>query len=175
MATATAQENAQLSSYKEQAVAAANTFSNVNANNNDLNINVELDHTIGFSITCSNPLHFLQTPPIATDESQIATQEQIQNSNNSNDNFDYCNIAGASILMNQFNNPQNQTFLRGHSDIIAACDMSQNKQLLATAQSGQTPDVYIWNLSTKQVIYKLEEHSAGVDHVAFSDDSVSYN
>jgi len=110
---------------------------------------IELEHAIGLNVECYKPVHY------------VSSERQKQH--------DYLSICGSSIVLSSFSDAHSQTFLRGHTAAISGCVVSPDKELIATSQSGTSPDVVVWR--NGKMHYKLEEHNKTVRCMAFSDDS----
>lgn len=75
-------------------------------------------------------------------------------------------------VLNNFSDPHQQCFLRGHSDYITSMHISSSGRLIASGQQGTNSDVIIWDYESKSIKYRLEEHQFGIDAVKFSRDEV---
>lgn len=109
-------------------------------------ITMELEHAVGFDGTLLNTL-FLH--------------------NNGNE---YVTVSGASVVINDLTDPHQQIFLRGHDDHISCMAMSKSGRLLASGQIGDNSDVCVWDVTKKNLLYRLSEHYHGISCLAFSDD-----
>ena len=63
--------------------------------------------------------------------------------------------AGGCIVVTAFDDPHNQTFLRGHGTSLSSVIMSKTGNLVACAQVGQDSDVLVWHYGEKQLMYVL--------------------
>ena len=77
------------------------------------------------------------------------------------------------VVINNFSDPHNQCFLRGHKQLISCMDMSETGTLVASGEQGTESDVIVWDYETKELKYRFEEHLNGIDAVRFSKDEVS--
>jgi WD40 repeat protein len=98
--------------------------------------------------------------------------------------------AGACAVVWDPSDPHGQVFLRGHSDVVTALDLSSSVSVptsrwaceatcrgaqgrfLATGQGGADADVVVWDMESKAVLFRFEEHDHGISSVAFSTDEV---
>eukprot|EP00484_Ammonia_sp_Unknown_P018947 CAMPEP_0197026438 /NCGR_PEP_ID=MMETSP1384-20130603/6521_1 /TAXON_ID=29189 /ORGANISM="Ammonia sp." /LENGTH=705 /DNA_ID=CAMNT_0042455099 /DNA_START=33 /DNA_END=2150 /DNA_ORIENTATION=- len=129
---------------------------------------IELEHSIGLNIECHQPVHYLAASNVANENEQ----KQAANYNDTESaamDYNYLSVCGSCIVLSSFHNAHNQSFLRGHTSYIECCAVSPDKQWIASAQRGSTPDVYVW--SAGKLVYKLEQHAKAVSRVSFSDDS----
>eukprot|EP01084_Bolivina_argentea_P108043 193106_1 len=124
---------------------------------------IELEHTIGLNINCNNPVHYV---------SKQCNENEKKESSNKTD-IDYLFVSGSSIVLSSFCNPHFQKFIRGThiTSSIACCEISPNKNLIASSENGNVPDVYIWSTHTNKLIYTFEEHNKTVQFMSFSLDS----
>eukprot|EP01041_Mallomonas_annulata_P006524 gene6524-13197_t len=106
---------------------------------------VEFDHSIGFT-PVPGGLHFHPNG-----------REYI-----------YC--AGGSVMVASLTDPREQEFLRKHDAVLTACRLSPSGNYIASGQGGDNSNVYVWNYSTREIIYSLEEHDHQVQDVSFSHD-----
>ena len=124
---------------------------------------IELEHTIGLNTSCHNPCYYLTKLDKENEQKQGIADDD-------NTAPDYLLVCGSSIVLSSFINPHCQSFLRGHTSLIESCVVSPNRSLIASSQRGpSTPDVYIWNVNSNKLLYKLEQHKKGVNRMAFSD------
>ncbi|KAL9645919.1 hypothetical protein ABK040_001028 [Willaertia magna] len=110
------------------------------------NLQVELEHTIGFS--SSIPQSVIQHPT---------------------DPKSYIYIGGSVIIINDIEDSHNQKFLRGHDNTISSFTLSNNGNYIATGQFGENADIYLWDYN--KMLFRFEEHEKGVDSLSFSHDS----
>jgi len=85
-------------------------------------------------------------------------------------NFIYA--AGGCIVMCNFDDPHQQTFLRGHDQNVTCMSISKTGRYLASGQYGENADVIVWDLQTKELLYRFGHHDVGIACVAFSDDEL---
>ncbi|KAJ1633850.1 WD40-repeat-containing domain protein [Pavlovales sp. CCMP2436] len=112
---------------------------------------IELEHAIGF------------TGSIAGSLSLLPNGEEI------------LYVSGACLVIASLADPHAQTFLRGHTEAISCVHVSQDGRLAASGQRGRVADVYVWDLSARRQLYRLQEHDAvlrgGISSVAFTEDA----
>lgn len=108
---------------------------------------VELEHAIGFA-GVSAGLHYLPD----------------------GENFVYA--AGGCIVICNFDDPHQQHFLRGHDQNVTCMSISKSGRYLASGQYGENADVIVWDLESKQLLYRFCHHDVGISCVAFSDDEM---
>ena len=108
---------------------------------------LELEHAVGFSAGNSGNLCYLP-------------QERNK----------YVYASGGSIIVGDFANPNDQTFLKGHDADVSAMAISQSGEVAVTGQYGKNADVIVWDLLQKSVVYRFEEHDFGIQCVAISHD-----
>jgi WD40 repeat protein len=108
---------------------------------------MELEHAIGFG-GVSAGLHYLP------------------------DGENYIYAAGGCIVMCNFDDPHKQFFLRGHDQNVTCMSISKSGRYLASGQYGENADVIVWDLQSKQLLYRLSHHDTGIACVAFSDDEL---
>jgi len=119
---------------------------NTNSNSNSLSVNLELQHAMGYngiipkSVILHNNLH------------------------------EYLYIAGSYIIITEMNEPNKQSILRGHDDVVTCMTLSNNGKLLATGQKGNNSDVLVWDYEQRRIIYKLSEHDYEISCLKFSPD-----
>jgi len=117
-----------------------------------LDFNMELEHCMGYNGSISNSL--------------------ILHSNL----VEYIYIAGGVVIIAEMNDPNKQKLLRGHDDEVTCIALSNNGRLLASGQKGENSDIYVWDYSTRKVIYTLSEHDYAVSFLSFSkDDRLLYS
>ena len=68
-------------------------------------------------------------------------------------NFIYA--AGGCIVMCNFDDPHQQTFLRGHDQNVTCMSISKTGRYLASGQYGENADVIVWDLQTKELLYRF--------------------
>ena len=115
---------------------------------------MELEHAIGFSAATKNGL--LVHP---SGESVIYAQ-------------------GGCVLIANLKDAHEQTFLRGHDDLVTCLDVSASGRLIASGQVGENADVVVWEYSAAddggppegRELYRLQEHDTGILFVYFSAD-----
>ena len=84
---------------------------------------------------------------------------------------DYLYAAGANILSASLENQSRQRLCRFiHDSPITCLAVSPSGRYVASAQSGDESNVYVWDYATEEVIYVLEEHDHSVVGVTFSHD-----
>ena len=108
---------------------------------------MELEHSIGFTGEVNSSVHIHRN------------------------GTDLVMVSGGCILISDVNDPHNQSFLRGHDDLITCLALSPSGNLIASGQQGEHADVIIWDFTTKELVYRLAEHDHAINHVAFSHDS----
>jgi WD40 repeat protein len=86
------------------------------------------------------------------------------------DAYYYRTFIAGSVLLESFSDPHNQCSLRGHDQDISCLAMEPSGRLAAAGQGGENADVTVWNLKTKQLLYRLCEHDIRVVCVSFSHD-----
>jgi len=82
----------------------------------------------------------------------------------------YMYTAGGSIVIGDFNDPHDQTFLSGHRDNVTCLALSPSGEMIASGEGGVTADVVVWDVLRKRAHYRFEEHDHGVECLAFSHD-----
>ena len=85
---------------------------------------------------------------------------------------EYLFAAGASIIVCDFTDPHQQTFLRGHDGNITCLALSRTGKYIASGQYGENSDAIVWDFSAKRLLYRMSEHDHGVECLAFSDDEL---
>ena len=80
--------------------------------------------------------------------------------------------AGASIIVCNFDDPHDQSFLRGHDDSVICVALSPHGTYVASGQSGENADAIVWDYATKSLKFRLSEHDHAVEAVAFSHDEL---
>jgi WD40 repeat protein len=85
---------------------------------------------------------------------------------------EYMYAAGASIIVCNFDDPHDQSFLRGHDDSVTCVALSPNGTFVASGQSGENADAIVWDYETKSLKFRLSEHDHAVEAVAFSHDEL---
>lgn len=83
---------------------------------------------------------------------------------------DFVYTAGGCIVVGDFTDPHNQSFLRGHDANISCLAMSASGRFLASGQYGENADVVVWDFAKKKLLYRFSEHDHGIAAIAFSDD-----
>lgn len=90
---------------------------------------LELEHVIGVNL-CAGALHY---------------HPDAQN----------CVYAiGALVVVADLNDAHRQQLLRGHTAAISALALSKSGNLIASAQTGEDPDVLVWDYRTQQSIFR---------------------
>ena len=117
---------------------------------------MELEHAIGFYGHASQPLH------VHPDGESIVY------------------VLGGCIVVSQLKNTHNQTFLRGHDDLITCLDVSSSGALIASGQTGDNADVVVWEYlpgaadesqpPSGRELYRLQEHDGGILFCHFTQD-----
>jgi len=111
-----------------------------------MDVALEVDHIIGFDGRCGFSL---------VDDSRKAI-------------FCSGNCAATCSLTDPH---EEQFFFRGHSSSLQLFATSPNQTYMATAASNpDEPDVLIWNVKERTLLYRFEEHLQGISCLAFSDD-----
>ena len=90
---------------------------------------LELEHAIGINL-CTGALHY----------------------HPDGQNFVYA--LGAIVVVADLNDPHKQDFLRAHTAPISALALSKTGNLIASAQQGEDPDVFVWDSRTKEPIFR---------------------
>ena len=85
---------------------------------------------------------------------------------------EYMYAAGASIIVCNFDDPHDQSFLRGHDDSVVCVALSPHGTYVASGQSGENADAIVWDYATKSLKFRLAEHDHAVEAVAFSHDEL---
>lgn len=85
---------------------------------------------------------------------------------------EYLYAAGASIVVCSFDDPHDQSFLRGHDDSVTCVALSPQGTYVASGQSGENADCIVWDYATKSLQFRLSEHDHSVVAVAFSHDEL---
>ena len=83
---------------------------------------------------------------------------------------EYLYIAGSYIVTTDMNEPNKQSILRGHDDLVTCMTLSNNGKMLATGQKGDNSDILVWDYEEKKVIFKLSEHDYEISCLKFSHD-----
>jgi len=78
--------------------------------------------------------------------------------------------AGANLVMGDLGDVHIQKILSGHTDSITCVAVANNGSMFASGQKGESPDVYVWSFKSFDALFKLEEHDAKLQSVAFSHD-----
>lgn len=89
-------------------------------------------------------------------------------------------IGGCVVVANKSENQggSDQTFLRGHDDLVTCLDVSAGGRYIASGQKGDNADVIIWEYAASSAPgappavekFRLEEHDLGVHMVRFTSD-----
>jgi len=118
----------------------------MNNNNTNIKFDLELQHAMGYNgnIPKSIILH--------------------------NNLVEYLYIAGSYIVSTEMNEPNKQSILRGHDDVVTCMTLSNNGKLLATGQKGDNSDILVWEYEQKRIIFKLSEHDYEISCLKFSHD-----
>lgn len=82
----------------------------------------------------------------------------------------YIFSSGANLVIGDLIDPHIQHFLSNHDDIITALALSPSGDIIASGQSGDHSDIYVWDYHTHKALYKFEEHDYSIQDIAFSDD-----
>jgi len=106
---------------------------------------VELVHAIGFNGGASSPLHVAKT------------------------GTEYYYASGGCVVIAELGSDVQQSFLRGHDDVITCMAHSSSGQYLVSGQNGENSDAVVWDLATKSERYRLQQHDHGVAIVAFTE------
>ena len=84
---------------------------------------------------------------------------------------EYLYAAGANILSASLDSQSKQRLCRSiHNSPVSCLTVSPTGRYVASAQSGEEANVYVWDYVTEEVLYTLEEHDNCVEAVAFSHD-----
>jgi cilia- and flagella-associated protein 52 len=83
---------------------------------------------------------------------------------------DYITAAGGNVIVGNLTDPHKQDFLRAHNDRVSCLALSASGSLLASGQTGDDSNVYVWDFERKSVLYKIEDHDGVVQDLAFSHD-----
>lgn len=81
-------------------------------------------------------------------------------------------IVDSCPVLTNLNDPfANQFFFRGHQTPLNILKASQNFNLAASAEiHPEQPDIFVWDLNTRTLKHRLEDHVYGVSCMAFSHD-----
>lgn len=79
-------------------------------------------------------------------------------------------VCGANILQGSLHSDRQAAVRPLHDAPVSCLALSHSGRLVASAQEGENSNVYVWDLSTQQVLHSLEEHDVRVQAVAFSHD-----
>ena len=82
----------------------------------------------------------------------------------------YLFAAGGNIVVGDLTDPHSQEFMRMHDDNVTCLTLSRSGSLVASGQRGESANVYVWNFSTRKVIYTFEEHDSMIQGMVFSED-----
>jgi WD40 repeat protein len=95
---------------------------------------VELDHAIGYSGEIHN--------------------SALLHPNRKN----YLHITGAHVAISNLDDSPEQSFLRGHDDLVTCLAVSSTGRLVASGQQGYNADVYVWDFESRSMMYRFSEH-----------------
>merc|ERR1719258_554359 len=60
--------------------------------------------------------------------------------------------------------------MSGHDDFITCIALSREGHLIASGQQGNCADVLLWDVDTREVRYRWQEHDHGISCLAFTRD-----
>jgi len=83
---------------------------------------------------------------------------------------DYVSAVGGVVIVADMEDPHEQQFLKGHDEFITCLAVSHSGDLCATGQQGSNADVVLWDLNSKSLAFRFQEHDHGIDAVCFSHD-----
>jgi len=108
---------------------------------------VELSHVIGFEGKLQNSVAFnSETDMLIT-------------------------VCGACPVISSISEPSQQHFLRGHKKSISFITVSSNFSFIATSETNaDAPDIIIWDVKSRSIKFRIEEHLSGIACMAFSQD-----
>ena len=78
---------------------------------------------------------------------------------------------GSTVVIREVGSPQNQRFLRGHSDAVSCLAISPSGKYIASGQvtyMGFQADVIVWDFETGEIVHRLNLHKVKVEALAFS-------
>ena len=74
----------------------------------------------------------------------------------------YISVVGGCVVISDFRDIHNQTFLRAHDDNISCIRASESGMLFATGQQGRNADLCVWSTSSMSVVRRICEHDGKV-------------
>lgn len=83
---------------------------------------------------------------------------------------DFVHSAGGNVIIGKLTDAHLQHFLSKHDDLVTTVSLSPSGTYVASGQKGANSNVYVWNFSTREIIFSLEEHDHMVQHVVFAHD-----
>lgn len=78
--------------------------------------------------------------------------------------------SGGNLVLGDLSDVHYQEILSGHTDSVTCVAISNNGSMIASGQKGENPDVNVWNFTSHEIIFKLEEHDGKLQAIAFSHD-----
>ncbi|GBG29146.1 Guanine nucleotide-binding protein subunit beta-1 [Hondaea fermentalgiana] len=106
----------------------------------------ELEHAIGYSCTEQPSLHI-----------HPRTNE-----------FVYA--SGSSVVSRDFDDPHQQSFLRGHDASLACLALSRRGTFVASGDVSSASDIVVWDYAERRPLWRFSEHDGGVRILSFSHD-----
>lgn len=82
----------------------------------------------------------------------------------------YVYASGANLVIGDVGDPHSQIFLKKHDDNVSAITISPHGSFIASGQSGDNSNIYVWDFITREIIFSFEEHDFMIQALEFSHD-----
>lgn len=111
-------------------------------------MSLELEHAIGCNTTFQSAAHVLPG------------------------RHEFISSVGGCVVISSITDQHTQTFLTPkHDDFVTCLAVSPCGQLAASGQGGQNADVILWDMLSRQLKFRFQEHDYGVSTLCFTHDS----